>query len=187
MCYQQGLPDESGLMSSPSWVDAPTRKILAAALRSRSCTVPQSLHCQSLSRRFNASLTAPQTEQVLLVGYHLSMNVSLTPFFLAIYTNFLTKSANPKSLTLRPQRDFMPCRFKSSSRISSYSSVSWCANFQWKSSRWRSILRCFRAKSSRARSRFFDFFWVRACARFARLIALILRLKNCGDSISCPL
>ena len=24
LCYQQGLPDESGLMSSPSRVDAPT-------------------------------------------------------------------------------------------------------------------------------------------------------------------
>ena len=187
MCYPQGLPDESGLTSSPSWVDAPTRKMLIAALRSRSCTVPQSLHCQFLSRRFNASLTAPQTEQVLLEGYHLSMKVSLTPFFLAIYTNFLTKSANPKSLTLRPHSDFIPCRFKSSSRISSYSSVSWCANFQWKSSRCRSILRCFRAKSSLVLSRLFDFFLVRECARFARLIALILRLKNWGDSISCPL
>ena len=124
LCYPQGLPDESGLTSSPSWVDAPTRKMLNAALRSRSCTVPQSLHCQSLSRRFNASLTTPQTEQVLLVGYHLSMKVSLTPFFEAIYTNFLTKSANSKSLTLRPHSDFMPCRFKSSSRISSYASVS---------------------------------------------------------------
>ena len=129
MCYQQGLPDESGLTSSPSWVDAPTRKMLSAALRSRSWAMPQSLHCQVLSRRFNASLTAPQTEQVLLVGCHLSMKVILTPFFLAIYTNFLTKSANPKSLTLRPHRVFMPCRFKSSSRISSYSSVSWCAKF----------------------------------------------------------
>ena len=106
------------------------------------------------------------------------MKVSLTPFFLAIYTNFLTKSANPKSLTLRPQSDFIPCRFKSSSRISSYSSVSWCASFQWKSARCRSILRCFRAKSSRARSRFFDFFSVRECAWFARLMALILRLKK---------
>ena len=112
MCYPQGLPDESGLTSSPSWVDAPTRKMLSAALRSRSCTVPQALHCQVLSRRFNASLTAPQTEQVLLVGYHLSMKVSLTPFFDAIYTNFLTKSANPRSLTLRPHSDFMPCRFQ---------------------------------------------------------------------------
>ena len=161
--------------------------MLIAALRSRSWVVPQSLHCHSLSRRFNASLTAPQVEQVLLEGYHLSMNVILTPFLSAIYTNFLTKSAKPKSLILRPQSDFMPCRFKSSSRISSYASVSWCASFQWKSARWRSILRCFRAKSSRARSRFFDFFSVRECARLARLIALILRLKNSGESISCPL
>ena len=113
MCYQQGLPDESGLTSSPSGGDAPTRKMLSAALRSRSCTVPQALHCHVLSRRFNASFTAPQTEHVLLEGYHLSMKVSLTPFFLAIYTNFLTKSANPKSLTLHPQRAFMPRRFKS--------------------------------------------------------------------------
>ncbi len=143
LCYQQGLPDESGLTSSPSWVDAPTRKMLIAALRSRSWVMPQSLHCQVLSRRFNASLTAPQTEQVLLVGYHLSMKVILTLFLLAMYTNFLTKSAKLKSLTLRPQRAFMPLRFKSSSRISSYASVSWCASFQWKSSRWRSILRCF--------------------------------------------
>ena len=142
LCYQQGLPDESGLTSSPSWVDAPIRKMLIAALRSRSCTVPQSLHCQFLSRRFNASLTSLQTEHVLDEGYHLSMKVILTPFFLAIYTNFLTKSAKPKSLTFRPHRAFMPLRFKASRRISSYSSVSWCANFQWKSSRWRSILRC---------------------------------------------
>ena len=41
----------------------------------------------------------------------------------------------------------------------------WCASFQ----------------------RFFDFFCVRECARLVRLIALILRLKNCGESISCPL
>ncbi len=108
MCYPQGLPDESGLTSSPSWVDAPTRKMLIAALRSRSCTVPQSLHCQVLSRRFNASLTAPQTEQVLLVGYHLSMNTILTPFLSAIYISVLTKSPKPKSLTLPPQRAFMP-------------------------------------------------------------------------------
>ena len=44
-----------------------------------------------------------------------------TFFLAAIYTNFLTKSANPKSLTLRPHSAFIPCRFKSSSRISSYS------------------------------------------------------------------
>ena len=198
LCYPQGLPDESRLTSSPSWVDAPTRKMLIAALRSRSCTVPQSLHCQVLSRRFNASLTAPQTEQVLLVGYHLSMNLILTPFFLAIYTNFLTKSAKPKSLTLRPHRAFIPCRFKSSSRISSYSSVSWCASFQWKSSRWFAILRCFSrfsgsrsyrddAKSNRARSLLRLCFFFRQCLPLARLTALILRLKNCGDSISCPL
>ena len=108
MCYQQGLPDESGLTSSPSWVDAPTRKMLIAALRSRSCTVPQSLHCQFLSRRFNASLIVPQAEQVLLEGYHLSMHTILTPFFAAMYFNLLTKSANPRSLT----RAFIPCRFK---------------------------------------------------------------------------
>ena len=186
MCYQQGLPDESGLTSSPSWVDAPTRKILVAALRSRSCTVPQSLHCQFLSRRFNASLTAPQIEQVLLEGYHLSMHTIFTPFFAARYFNFLIKSANPKSLTLRPQRAFIPCRFKSSSRISSYSSVSWCASFQWNSSRWFAILRCFRAKSNRARSLLRLCFFFRQWLRLAPLIAFILRLKNCGDSISCP-
>ena len=95
--YQQGQLSQDSLTSSPSRVDAPTRKMLIAALRSR--TVPQSLHCQFLSRRFNVSLTTPQTEQVLLEGYHLSMKVILTPFFLAIYTNFLTKSAKPKSLT----------------------------------------------------------------------------------------
>ena len=81
----------------------------------------------------------------------------------------------------------MPRRFKSqavSRRIHRSGGV---PSFQWKSSRWRSILRCFRAKSSRACSRFFDFFLARECARFARLIALILRLKNSGDSISCPL
>ena len=158
------VPIYRELTSSPSSVDAPTLKMLIAALRSRSWIVPQSLHCHCLSRRFNVSLTTPQTEQVLLVGYHLSMNVILTPFLLAIYTNFLTKSAKPKSDTLRPQRLFMPCRFKSSSRISSYTSVSWCASFQWKSSRCRSILRCLRAKLSRALSRFLDFFFVRECA-----------------------
>ena len=187
MCYQQGLPDESGLTSSPSWVDAPTRKMLIAALRSRSCTVPQSLHCQFLSRRFNASLTAPQTEQVLLEGYHLSMHTIFTPFFAAMYFNFKTKSANPRSLTLRPQRAFMPCRFNASRRISSYSSVSWCASFQWKSSRWFAILRCFRAKSNRARSLLRLRFFFREWLRLARLIALRLRLKNSGEFISCPL
>ena len=161
--------------------------MLIAALRSRSCTVPQSLQRQFLSRKFNASLTAPQTEQVLLEGYHLSMNVILTPFFCATYTNFLTKSAKPKSLTLRPQRAFMPCRFKSSRRISSYSSVSWCASFQWKSSRWFAILRCFRAKSNRARSLLRLRFFFRQWLRLARLTALILRLKNSGEFISCPL
>ena len=161
--------------------------MLIAALRSRSWIVPQSLHCHVLSRRFNVSFTTPQVEQVLLEGYHLSMNVILTPFRLAIYTNFLTKSAKPKSDILRPQRDFMPCRFKSSRRISSYSSVSWCASFQWKSSRWFAMLRCRRAKSSRTRSRLLDRCLVREWLRLARLIALRLRLKNSGDSISCPL
>ena len=161
--------------------------MLIAALLSLSWIVPQLAHCHVLSRRFNASFTTPQVEQVLLEGYHLSMKVILTPFLLAIYTNFLTKSAKPKSLTLRPQRLFMPFRFKSSSRISSYASVSWCGNFQWKSYRWFNILKCFRAKSSRARSRFFDFCFLREWLRLARLIALRLRLKNSGDSMSCPL
>ena len=147
----------------------------------------QSLHCQFLSRKSNVSLTTPQAEQVLDEGYHLSMNLILTPFLLAIYTNFLTKSAKPKSLTLRPQRAFIPCRFKSSRRISSYASVSWCANFQWKSSRCRSILRCFRAKSSLARSRLFEPLRLREWLPLARLIALRLCLKNSGESISCPL
>ena len=173
--YQQEQDGKPSLTSSPSRVDAPTLKMLIAALRSRSWVMPQSLHCQFLSRRFNASLTAPQTEQVLDEGYHLSMNLTVTPFLLAIYTNFLTKSAKPKSDTLRPKRDFMPCRFKSSSRISSYRSVSWCANFQWKSSRCRSILQCFRAKSSRARSRLLDFFFFRECARLARLVVTCSR------------
>ena len=48
------------------------------------------------------------------------MNTILTPFLEATYTNFLTKSAKPKSLTLRPHRTFMPLRFKASRRISSY-------------------------------------------------------------------
>ncbi len=161
--------------------------MLIAAFLSRSWIAPQLQHCHVLSRRFNVSFTAPQAEHVLLEGYHLSMNLSLTPFREAIYFNFTTKSAKAKSLTLRPQRAFIPCRFKSSRRISSYASVNWCANFQWKSSRCRSILRCFRAKFSRARSRFFDFFLVRKCSRLVRLIALRLRLKNKGDSISCPL
>ena len=187
MRYQQGQDGEPPLTSSPSRVDAPTRKIFIAALRSRSWLVPQALHCHLLSRRFNASLTAPQTEQVLDERYHLSMNFTWTPFLPAIYFNFVMKSANPKSLTLRPHRALMPCRFKSSSLISSYSSVSWWANFQWKSSRYRSILRCFRAKSSRDLSRFFDRFLVREWLRLARLMALRLRVKNRGDSISCPL
>ena len=161
--------------------------MLIAAFLSRSWIAPQLLHCQFLSRRFNVSLTAPQAEQVLDEGYHLSMNLSLTSFFAAMYFSLTTKSAKAKSLTLRPQRRFMPLRFKSSIRISSYSSVSWCANFQWKSSRYRSILRCLRAKSSLARSRFFDPFRFREWLRLARLIALILRLKNSGESISCPL
>ena len=161
--------------------------MLIAAFLSRSWIAPQLLHCHVLSRRFNVSLTAPQAEQVLDEGYHLSMNLSLTPFREAMYFNFTTKSAKPKSLTLRPQRAFMPLRFKSSRRISSYSSVSWCANFQWKSSRWFAILRCFRAKSSRALSRFFDPFRFREWLQLARWIALRLRLKNRGDSISCPL
>ena len=110
--------------------------------------------------------------KVLLEGCHLSMNVILIPFLEAIYFNFATKSAKPKSPTWRPQSDFMPCRFKSSSCILSYSSVSWCASFQWKSSRCRSILRCLPAKSTRVRSRFFDFFLVRECDRFAGFIAL---------------
>ena len=147
--------------------------MLIAAFLSRSWIAPQLQHCHVLSRRFNVSLTVPQAEQVLLEGYHLSMNVILTSFFCAIYTNFLTKSAKPKSLTLRPQRAFMPCRFKSSRRISSYSSVSWCANFQWKSSRWFAILRCFRAKSNRARSLLRLRFCFRQWFRLARLTALI--------------
>ena len=187
MCYQQGLPDESGLTSSPSWVDAPTRKMLIAALQSRSCTMLQPLQRQVLSRKFNDSLTAPQTEQVLLEGYHLSVKVILTPFLEAIYTNFLTKSAKPKSLTLRPQTDFMPLRFKSSRRISSYKSVNSWANFQWKSSRSFPILRCLRAKSNLAPSRLFDPLCFREWLPLARLIALRLRLKNSGESMSCPL
>ena len=177
MLSTRTVPIYRDLTSSPSRVDAPTRKMLIAALRSRSCTVPQFLHCHSLSRKFNASLTTLQTEQVLLEGYHLSMKVILTPFFLAIYTNCLTKSAKPRSLTLRPHRAFMPCRFKPSRRISSYSSVSWWANFQWKSSRWFAILRCFRTKSSLARSRLPLPFFFREWLRLARLIALRLRLK----------
>ncbi len=161
--------------------------MLIAAFLSRSWIAPQLLHCQFLSRRFNVSLTAPQAEHVLDEGYHLSMNLSLTPFREAIYFSFTTKSAKAKSLTLRPQRRFMPLRFKSSSRISSYASVSWCASFQWKSSRCRSILRCSRAKSSLAPSRFFDPLCFREWLPLARLIALRLRLKNKGDSISCPL
>ncbi len=161
--------------------------MLIAAFLSRSWIAPQLLHCQFLSRRFNVSLTAPQAEHVLDEGYHLSMNLSLTPFFAAMYFSFTTKSAKAKSLTLRPQRTFIPCRFKSSRRISSYASVNWCANFQWKSSRCRSILRCFRAKFSRARSRFFDPLCFREWLPLARLIALRLRLKNSGESISSPL
>ena len=160
--------------------------MLIAAFLSRSWIVPQSVHSHDLSRRFNASLTVPQTEQVLLVGYHLSMNLTVPPFLAAMYFNFTTKSANPKSDTLRPQRAFIPCRFKSSSRSSSYASVSWCASFQWKSSRCRSILRCFRAKSSLVLSRLFNRLFFRQWLRLARLIALRLCLKNCGDSISCP-
>ena len=159
--------------------------MLIAALRSRSWTAPQSLHCQFLSRKSNASLIAPQAEQVLLVGYHLSTKLILIPFLAAMYFNFATKSAKPRSLTLRPHSVFMPCRFKSSRRISSYASVSSCANFQWKSSRPFVILRCFRAKSSLALSRFFESFCFRECARLARLIAFILRLKNSGEFISC--
>ena len=152
--------------------------MLIAALRCRSCRVPQSLHCQFLSRRFNVSLTTPQTRAPFTGGIPLINAGDFDTFFLAIYTNFLTKSAKPKSDTLRPQRAFMPCKLRVSIRISSYWSVSRCASFQWKSSRCRSILRCLRAKSSRARSRWFDCFLVRACAQLARLIALRLHLKN---------
>ena len=152
--------------------------MLIAAFLSLSWVVPQSAHFHILSRRFNASFTVPQAEQVLLEGYHLSMKVILTPFWEAIYTNFLTKSAKPKSLTLRPQRDFMPCRFKSSSRVSSYRSVSSCASFQWKSARCRSILRCLRVKSSLARSRFFDLFLVRECLRLTLRLPLSRATQN---------
>ena len=146
-CYQSDLTLVCmGYSDNPSLFEAllitvymAHLQMLIAAFRSRSCTVPQSLHCQVLSRRFNVSFTAPQTEQVLEEGYPLHKKVILTPFLPAIYTNFLTKSAKPKSLTLRPQRLFIPLRFKSSRRISSYSSVSWCASFQWKSSRWFAI------------------------------------------------
>ena len=160
--------------------------MLIAAFLSRSWTAPQSAPCHVLFRRFNDSLIAPQVEQVLLDGYHLSINTILTPIFDAIYFNFAMKSAKPKSLTLRPQSDFMPLRFKSSRRISSYSWVSWCANFQWKSSRWFAILRCVCAKSRLACCRLRLPFWFRDRLRLARLAAFILRLKNWGESISGP-
>ena len=99
-------------------------------------------------------------------------------FFLGDIHQFLDEIGKPQITDLRPHRAFMPLRFKASRRISSYSSVSWWASFQWKSSRWRSILRCLRAKSSLVLSRLFDFFLVRECARFAPLIALRLRLKT---------
>ena len=120
---------------------------------------PHSLHCHVLSRRFNASFTAPQSEHFTR-RIPLVMHTTLTPFFAAMYFNFAMKFG-PKSLTLRPQ-SASSCLLRLKSESRSYSSVNRCA-FQWKASRWLAILRCFRAKSSRARSRFFDLFFFREC------------------------
>ena len=132
MLYQRGLPGEPGLTASPERVDAPTLWILTAAFRSLSNSVWQVGHSHVLSRRFSSGLIAPQTWQVLLEGYHLSMNRISVLFLEVIYLSFCTKSEKPKSETLRPQRDFMPLRLSVSSEIQSYLSVRSWASFQWK-------------------------------------------------------
>ena len=104
---------------------------------------------------------------------HLSIKVILIPFLLAMYINFLTKSANPKSLTLRPQRAFMPLRFKSLE--SGFRHIHQSVAVQVSSGNPRigvSILRCFRAKTSLARSRLFEPLPLREWLRLVRLIAL---------------
>ena len=67
-CYHQSQPALAGLTTPPARADAPTLKILTAALKSRSWFAPQSPHVHDLSLRERSFFMLPQAEQVLLDG-----------------------------------------------------------------------------------------------------------------------
>ena len=87
-----------------------------AALWSRLCVVPQPLHVQLLSASVRSSFMRPQTLQVLLDGYHLSILAKVFPCDVSLYSSIVRNMPKPLSLVDLPsfREPAIPRRFISS-------------------------------------------------------------------------
>ena len=93
-----------------------------AALWSRLCVVPQLLHVQFLSASVRSSFMRPQTLQVLLDGYHLSILAKVFPCDVSLYSSIVRNIPKPLSLVDLPsfREPAIPRRFISSTNTASY-------------------------------------------------------------------
>jgi len=93
-----------------------------AALWSRLCVVPQALHVQTRSASVRSSFMKPQTLQVLLDGYHLSILAKVFPCDVSLYSNIARNIPKPLSFVDLPsfREPANPRRLISSTNTASY-------------------------------------------------------------------
>src|SRR5690554_603612 len=77
---------------------SPAALMLTAALMSRSCSAAHSGHVQARTCNGISSITCPQAEQRLELGYHWSTLTSCLPAHSALYAICRTNSPQPASL-----------------------------------------------------------------------------------------
>ena len=150
------------------------------------------MHCSATALPFSDSqifhlmilLTTAWTQ--LAWWKNLSTLTIVVPVLCATYSSFCKNSANPRSDIFLPYSFCIPFRFKSSIHMTAYSPQSLFASFQWKSFLLLAVF-----LYSLQRSFFIRFLLTEPCfflasLLFALAMALLLLLKNMGDSISCP-
>src|SRR5262249_43234726 len=164
-------------------------RTVLAAVRSRACRTPQSGQVQERTSRGRESGRCPQAEQRLALRDHWSRATRVRPYHAALYSSWRPNSPQPTSLmALASAWVRTNClTANASTQITWFSYSRRVVNLCRPSRRWSALRAWIRATFTRAFSRCFDPFCLRARLRWAWASVRSLRCRCLGFATFSPL